>query len=120
MDITRDEIIADITGPGKFEGCTVPDRLAWELTMYGDGETLSDGFGGTSYTRLDAPIFVDKDCLTDEEREEYGAYAGVILTETSDGFVSAEWFETKNKLETVWEAISLYFTDESDEGEFPD
>lgn len=106
-----------ITSPGKFEGCLVCDLYAYEETLMGNGDTLSDDCGGESYTRVDGPFqedFIDGEYgfgkLFFSEKRFLQKQVGCILTESSDGFVSVSWYTDKYRLFEEWDSLEKDFS----------
>lgn len=104
-----------ITQAGKFEGCLLIDLFAYELILQGEGEFLSDGDGGVSYTRIDGP-FSGKSFgpLNYREQGFLGRQAGCILKESSQGFVSVQWYENAQELANQWDELEKDFSEESE------
>lgn len=111
-------------GPGKFQGEPVLTRILYDLSMYGgDDECGSvDGLGWAGLLRgpfkIDSP-FSD---LTPQTRAELSAadlaylrtLAGVILTERTDGFVSADYFTNAQELERAWRLVCADYNEAQD------
>ncbi len=94
-------------GPGKFN--TVLDSYVYDVSLGGccDDE-ISSEYDRTYHClmRNGRSIFVDHDpmleSLTAAEQEQLTSSAGVILTETGDGSVYVEYFDTMAELDAAW------------------
>ena len=109
-------------GPGKFD--TVMDQYVYQVSLDGgcDDEISSLAWGDNWYgmMRNGSTIFRDHDPFLDRlnepEQEKLTSAAGVILCETSDGFITVDYFATDAELDTAWEGIEqLYETDDADQ-----
>lgn len=97
-------------GPGKFN--TILDSYVYSVSLDGgaDAEVGSVDEGRWyGLMRHGRTIFKDHDpfleTLNEEEREQLTSCAGVILTEDSQGFVYAEYFDTMDALDAKWAEI---------------
>ena len=104
-----------VKGPGKFEGQLEVARWIWEGD---DGEALPVDTGDCAIRRYDAPLagLSDRAELLSEgytpgDCEFLRTQAGCILTERSDGFVLAEWFRTREALESAWKNTTREWED---------
>ncbi len=109
-------------GLGKFD--TILDSYVYQVSLDGGPDEecgdSSMGAGWFGLLRDGKTIFRDHDplleTLTEEEQETLTSCAGVIISESSDGFVDCEYFDTDTELETAWAAI-LADNEETEETE---
>jgi hypothetical protein len=108
-----------VHNPGKYESEPHATVYADWLSLDGDGETYSDGDGGESYTVIDGPFDAESvgrfnldnpDYRLDADDHEIMLNAiGVILCESSQGFVSATWYTNRESYDAdVKEIEDLY------------
>jgi hypothetical protein len=107
-------------GPGKFS--TILDSYVYSVSLDGgcDEETGDANCGGCyGMMRNGRTIFRDHDpsleSLNEDEREALTSSAGVILSESSDGFVYVRYFATDAELDAAWSRIVEETTEESDD-----
>ena len=104
-------------GPGKFS--TILDSYVYSVSLDGGADEESGSVSETGrwygLMRNGSTIFRGNDpllgTLNDAEREELTSSAAVILTEDSQGFVDAEYYEDLAEAERIWASI----IDEADE-----
>ena len=107
-------------GPGKFTN--IVDQYVYGVTLQGgcDDEIGSDDTGGGWFglMRGGRSIFQDHDpelvSLNDAERELIESSAGVIVAETSDGFVYVDYIETDEELDRKWAELRAEFPGEEE------
>jgi hypothetical protein len=98
-------------GPGKFS--TILDSYVYSVSLDGgcDEEQGSVSECGAWYgiMRNGFTIFRDHDpmleTLNTAEQDQLTSSAGVILREDSNGFVSVDYYDTDESLETAWSQI---------------
>jgi hypothetical protein len=78
-------------GPGKFGDYA--DAYLYELSLDGSGNTLYEG--DMCYTLMRGPF----------EHPQLRKYRGAIMTNDGQGFVTADWFTNKRKLDSEWKRI---------------
>lgn len=106
-------------GPGKF--ATILDSYVYAVSLDGlcDDEVSDDNGNWCGIMRNGRTIFRDNDpsldSLNETEIEQLTESAGVILCESSDGFVSVSYYDTDEELEAAWEKVLAEF--ESNGGE---
>jgi len=87
---------ADLTrgyGPGKFGDYA--DSYLYQLSLdQGSGDALEKG-DGTYVVLMRGPF----------EHPQLKKYKGAILYENDQGFVTADWFTSKKKLDSEWKRI---------------
>lgn len=119
--------------PGKFEGEPWIASYIWDLSMVGGGGVGNEQDMGWYADQVDlGPDAVDdmeqaaKDAgdppLTEDEKDFIRHMAGAIAEENDVGFVSVEFFETKDELEKKWKEYEdaeaeFYEAQEEAEGE---
>lgn len=95
-------------GLGKFH--TYVDRYVWEVSL--SGADSSETVGWTTYDLLrhGRTVWTDEDpdmtTLTDDEKELIRSSAGMIVSETEQGFVHVEYFDSTSELDEAWEEVS--------------
>lgn len=106
------------THPGKIEGELLVTTWAYEQSLAGcDSETgecnttgwyglLRGPFLATGAFADITPVAIDDIGLSAEDIAFLGNQAGCILSEDSQGFVSAEWYESAAELDAAWESIA--------------
>ena len=116
--------------PGKFEGELRISEFIWDLTLEGfEDEELGDveSFGYFAKVSL-GPKMLDDVArmaretgveLTPGERQFVKEQAGVILSEDNFGFVSATYFDSKERLDEVWKRLEEDYGTWEDSMEFP-
>lgn len=110
-DQERADYIETVKHPGKFEGCSPIAPYFYDRMMEGDGEIIgSDDCGGDSYTALD---------VDDTDRAEWpddlAGVCGVIVHETSQGFVYVETYETQEAYAAACERVQESYAVDEDE-----
>ena len=110
-------------GPGKFD--TILDSYVYSVSLDGgcDSECGSVDETGRWYGMMRGSLSLShadkRDCdyfdLNSAERAELTKYAGVIVSEDSQGFVSVEYFKTTEELDEAWSEIEIEYTDMQDE-----
>ena len=107
-------------GPGKFN--TILDAYVHSVSMDGCcAECGSVSETGRWYGLMAGPILRDRNdadqepLLNSAERAELASCAGVILTESDQGFVDVEYYETETELHTAWDEIEIADTEQRDE-----
>jgi len=95
-------------GPGKFD--TILDSYVYSVSLDGGCDSECGSVDeGRWYGMLKSPIQYwrppDVPELNSAERAELTRYAGVIVSECSQGFVSVEYFETAEALDLAWSDI---------------
>ena len=108
-------------GSGKFS--TVLDEYVWSVSLGGgcDDEIDSETGCGTYYglMRGGRSIFRDHDPLLETlnaaEQEQLTGCAGVIVSESSDGFVSVDYLDTDEELDAAWDALTAELSSTADE-----
>lgn len=127
-----------VDGPGKFEGCMLVEVAVYVASLDGCCDVVGDDNGGESYTRVDGPMTgidleqtdqAERDHLLDsiksaligtdapedptrlnsDELAFMARQAGAIVYESTQGFVSVEFFRAADELEANWEAIVKVF-----------
>lgn len=94
-------------GPGKFD--TYADKYVWEVSLDGgaDDELNDDSGAWHGLMRDGSTVFKDNDPfleeLTDEERELIQGSEVIILSESSDGFMSVRYFDNTREGEEAWQ-----------------
>lgn len=93
-------------GLGRFEGEYAILEGLHGLTLEGGGDEEAGELETTgAYVRLDGPF---TDALEDEtpaERRFRKKLAGVIIHESGQGFISAEYYGTRAALEEAWARV---------------
>ncbi len=105
-------------GPGKFS--TILDAYVYSVSLDGGcDEELGDvSENGAWYglMRHGRTIFRDHDpmleSLNETEQEQLTSSAGVIVTESSQGFVYVDYYDTDEDLNADWAAIEKEFEQE--------
>lgn len=96
-------------GPGKFN--TILDSIVYQLTLDGcDEETGSVSETGIWYGLLQGSL---KESLNPGESKELNAEelaflahkAGAIVSEDDQGFVSVEYYESSEEMESAWSQV---------------
>ncbi len=119
-----------IKSPGKFEGESHATLYAYSLMMNGDGDTYSTGDGGESYTVLEGPFDAasveqyqndpeyDGERLDGEDVLMIREAVGCIARECESGFVTCEWYDSRDKFNERVSTIENAFreADEEDAG----
>jgi hypothetical protein len=110
-------------GPGKFN--TKLDSYAYELTLDGgaDREEGGEGNGWYGYVALDHDTTdrihkiakEEQDQLTRDEEDLLAKSSAVIFFERSDGIVEADWFDTTDEADELWEEIEAEFEEEEND-----
>ena len=94
-------------GPGKFD--TYADKYVYEVSLDGGAdEELNDESGAWHGLMRDgSTVFRDNDPLleelTDEERELIQGSEIIILSESSDGFITVRYFDSTREGEEAWQ-----------------
>lgn len=109
-------------GPGKFEGCLLVDLLAYSLSTdssefhsregWGDSASFVEGpfdYSSTSEAIGD-PIDFDEEELTFLRQQ-----AAAIVYESSDGFVSVDWFPTLDEARKHFDEIAVSYAGEDED-----
>lgn len=100
-----------VEGPGKFEGCLVVDFLIYDIIMNGgdDGTHYNEGWGDSASLVI-GPFkgLVD---FTDGERQFLSEQAAAILYESTQGFVSVDWFESEDEAREHFDSIAGSYGD---------
>ncbi len=117
-------------GPGKFEGEMLVTSFIWDMSLNGGadeeaGDVETMGWYGLMKGKLvEAAKFGAKEQgmkLTPDEVKFLRSRAGVILSEDSNGFVGADYYQTEKALEEAWKEIQKeeeeYSEEEEGEGE---
>lgn len=107
-------------GPGKFS--TMLDAYVYDVSLDSgtDEECGDSSWAGRWYglMRGGRSIFKNGDpaCeeLTEEERNLLFDSAGVIVSESSDGFVDVDYYDTDTELDAAW-AVCLSECEECEE-----
>ncbi len=110
-------------GPGKFD--TILDQYVYQVSSDGglDDECgdSSEGSGWFGLMRNGKTIFRDNDpfleTLNQAERDLLESSAGVIIFESTDGFVGVDYFETDAQLEKAWTEVLVDNEESESEGE---
>ncbi len=109
-------------GPGKFS--TILDAYVYGVSLDGccDDEISTDGMNGWfGLMRNGRTIFKDHDpmleTLNDAEQEQLTSCAGVIVAESSDGFVDVTYYDTDEDLNAAWEALQFEYEESGEESE---
>lgn len=94
-------------GPGKFN--TLIDEAVHGLSLEGTDEELSEeGFGYRALLRADTlaeAVPFAKTPLNPEEVEFLTNQIGAILTETSDGHITVDYYEDQEGLTAAWAQV---------------
>ncbi len=98
-------------GPGKFD--TILDSYVYSVSLDGTCEECGSVDTGRWYGMMRGSLSLshadsrDSDYfdLNSAERAELTRYAGVIVSEDSQGFVSVEYYETVEELGEAWALI---------------
>lgn len=125
-DQNTDQNIVRPYGPGKFD--TLLDAYVYEVSLGGccDEEIDSETGCGTYYAlmRGGRSIFRDHDpdleTLNECEKELLTGCAGVILSEDSNGFVYAKYYDTEEQLDAEWCEIQENFPTVDEDSETED
>lgn len=110
-------------GPGKFD--TILDSYVYQLSLAGCDDEAGDVAGPGWYGLLRGfevdGAFSDVSAsaeLNEAEKDVLRSSAGAIVAEDDLGFVSVEYFETREKLDAAWQAIeqevSSFYDEEDD------
>ncbi len=95
--------------PGKFEGGLALVEHLYSMSLDGCEETVSMEDGGDSATLLRSPIDFQSyygtlpEGMTVAEHDYLMSLAGVILHESTQGFVSAYYYADSTELDSTWE-----------------
>lgn len=101
-------------GPGKFN--TLIDEAVYHLAADGADEELAEvGFGSRQLLRggpdLSEAIPHAQTPLNDAEVDFLTRQIGAILTETSDGFITVDYYEDPELLDDAWAQVREDFSD---------
>jgi hypothetical protein len=113
-------------GPGKFD--TIVDSYVYSVSLDGGAD---EELGDVSETgrwyglmrgqglleAVEKQAAEEKDQLTQDEKDLFKEEGGVILSEDDQGFVTVDYFDTKEALEQKWTEIEndTYSDDDIDE-----
>jgi hypothetical protein len=93
---------------GKFDNDM--DAYIYGLSLDGCDEECGDSVDGTGWYGLVVGNLADADRaefaeLSSEDQTELAGYAGAIIGEDTQGFVSVEYFETETELRETWAQV---------------
>lgn len=106
-------------GPGKFNNYA--DKYVYDVTLQsGPDEEVETGYGWYGLMRDGGTIFLDHDPMLDKvttaERALITDTQGVIVHESTDGFVRVEYYDSPQELNDAWAQIEQEAADWAEEG----
>ena len=101
-------------GPGKFN--TLIDEAVFHLAADGaDEELAEEGFGSRQLLRADPDLSEaiphSQTPLNNAEVDFLTRQRGAILSETTDGFITVDYYEDPEQLEAAWAQVREDFSD---------
>lgn len=113
-------------GFGKFEGNDVLSLVAYDMAM-DSTDIHSDEHGGGSaslveysdafyydYLRTCRDAYRLPDGLNKRERKQIRSYVGFIVYESSQGFISVDWFVSRKHMMIHWDNLEKQFYPEEE------